>query len=84
MLLLGTTTAEAKSGYGLNLEDEIKQLETLEELNRIHPIDIVSTFMGAHEVPEEYRSRKDDYIDLLTQKILPGLKSRSMPTNSHP
>ena len=78
MLLLGTTTAEAKSGYGLNLEDEIKQLETLEELNRIHPIDIVSTFMGAHEVPEEYRSRKDDYIDLLTQKILPEVKAKNL------
>jgi len=70
MLLLGTTTAEAKSGYGLNLKDEIKQLETLEELNRVHPIDIVPTFMGAHEIPEEYKSRKKDYIDLLIHKIL--------------
>ena len=78
MLLLGTTTAEAKSGYGLNLEDEIKQLETLEELNRVHPIDIVPTFMGAHEIPEEYRSRKNDYIDLLIQKILPEVKEKNL------
>jgi len=78
MLLLGTTTAEAKSGYGLNLKDEIKQLETLEELNRVHPIDIVPTFMGAHEIPEEYKSRKKDYIDLLIHKILPEVKEKKL------
>jgi imidazolonepropionase len=78
MLLLGTTTAEAKSGYGLNLKDEIKQLETLEELNRIHPIDIVPTFMGAHEIPEEYKSRKSDYIELLIDKILPEVKEKNL------
>lgn len=78
MLLLGTTTVEAKSGYGLNLEDEIKQLETLEELRRFHPIDIVPTFMGAHEIPEEYRSRKNDYISLLTHEILPEVKKRKL------
>jgi len=78
MLLLGTTTAEAKSGYGLNLEDEIKQLETLEELRKRHPIDIIPTFMGAHEIPEEYKSRKNDYIDLLTEKIIPEVKDRNL------
>ncbi|NIM58121.1 MAG: imidazolonepropionase [Candidatus Aminicenantes bacterium] len=78
MLLLGTTTAEAKSGYGLNLKDEIKQLETLEELNRVHPIDIVPTFMGAHEIPEEYKSRKNDYIELLIDKILPEVKEKNL------
>ncbi|TEU06240.1 MAG: imidazolonepropionase, partial [Candidatus Aminicenantes bacterium] len=78
MLLLGTTTAEAKSGYGLNLEDEIKQLEALEELRKRHPIDIVPTFMGAHEIPEEYRSRKNDYIELLIHKILPEVKEKNL------
>ncbi len=78
MLLLGTTTAEAKSGYGLNLEDEIKQLEALEELQRRHPIDIVPTFMGAHEIPEEYRSRKNDYIELLIHEILPEVKEKNL------
>jgi len=78
MLLLGTTTAEAKSGYGLNLEDEIKQLETLEELQERHPIDIIPTFMGAHEIPEEYKSRKNEYIDLLIQKILPEVKDKNL------
>ena len=56
MLLHGTTTVEAKSGYGLNLKDEIKQLEALKEADGIHPIDIVPTFMGAHEVPLEYKN----------------------------
>lgn len=78
MLLLGTTTAEAKSGYGLNLEDEIKQLEALGELRKRHPIDIVPTFMGAHEIPEEYRSRKNDYIELLIHKILPEVKEKNL------
>lgn len=78
MLLLGTTTAEAKSGYGLNLEDEIKQLETLKELEKLHPVDIVPTFMGAHEIPEEYRSRKKDYIDLLIHEMLPEVKKRRL------
>ncbi len=78
MLLLGTTTVEAKSGYGLNLKDEIKQLEALEELNIVHPIDIVATFMGAHEIPEEYRSRKNDYIELLIHKILPEIKEKNL------
>ena len=71
MLLHGTTTVEAKSGYGLNLEDEIKQLRALKEVNKIHPVDIVPTFMGAHEIPEEYKSRSHDYIDLLIHRVLP-------------
>lgn len=78
MLLHGTTTAEAKSGYGLNLKDEIKQLQALKEVDRIHPVDIVSTFMGAHEVPEEYKNRKNDYIQLIIQKILPEVKRQKL------
>lgn len=78
MLLLGTTTVEAKSGYGLNLVDEIKQLETLQEAKKLHPIDIVSTFMGAHEIPGEYRARKNEYIDLLIHKILPEVKAKNL------
>ena len=57
MLCFGVTTVESKSGYGLNLEQEIKQLEANKELNEKHPIDIVSTFMGAHAVPEEYKKK---------------------------
>lgn len=78
MLLHGTTTVEAKSGYGLNMEDEIKQLRVLKEANKIHPVDIVPTFLGAHEVPKEYKDRKTEYIDLLTQKILPEVTSNNL------
>jgi imidazolonepropionase len=78
MLLHGTTTTEAKSGYGLNLNDELKQLRVLKEADRIHPIDIVSTFMGAHEVPKEYKGRKNKYIDLITQTILPEVKKNNL------
>jgi imidazolonepropionase len=78
MLLHGTTTAEAKSGYGLNLEDELKQLEVIREAGQSHPVDLVPTFMGAHEVPEEYRSRKEDYIDLLIHKIIPEVRKKDL------
>jgi imidazolonepropionase len=78
MLLLGTTTIEAKSGYGLSLKDEIKQLEVIQKLDKIHPIDIVPTFMGAHEIPAEYKSRKKDYIKLLIHEMLPLVKEKRL------
>jgi len=78
MLLHGTTTTEAKSGYGLNLKDEIKQLDTLHHLNEIHPVDIVPTFMGAHEIPEEYRTSKRDYVELLIHKIIPEVRKKGL------
>lgn len=63
MLLFGVTTLEAKSGYGLNLEAEIKQLEVLKELNKNHPIEIKSTYLGAHALPKEYENNRDEYIN---------------------
>ena len=78
MMLHGTTTVEGKSGYGLNLEDEIKQLQALKVADRLHPVDIVSTFLGAHEVPREYKSRKGEYIKLLTQTILPEVEKNNL------
>lgn len=78
MLLHGTTTIEAKSGYGLNSKDEVKQLEALREADDMHPIDIVPTFMGAHEVPREYKARRKEYIDLLTHEILPKISNRHL------
>lgn len=78
MLRHGTTTVEAKSGYGLNLEDEIKQLEAVRAAGNEHPIDVVPTFMGAHEVPDEYRGRKEDYIDLLIHAVLPQVRDRGL------
>jgi imidazolonepropionase len=78
MLEHGTTTVEAKSGYGLNKPDELKQLRVLKKANAIHPIDIVSTFMGAHEVPKEYWGQKDDYMHLLMEDILPEVKKENL------
>jgi imidazolonepropionase len=78
MLLNGTTTVEAKSGYGLNLRDEVKQLEVLKEVARRHPVDIVPTFMGAHDIPKEYKSKKNDYINLLINKIIPEVSRRKL------
>lgn len=68
---LGTTTIEAKSGYGLTIEDEIKSLDVISELNRLHPIDLVPTFLGAHEVPDEHRTQRDYYIDLVIREMIP-------------
>jgi imidazolonepropionase len=78
MLLSGTTTVEAKSGYGLNLEDEVKQLEVLRDLGALHPIDIVPTFMGAHDVPPEYRDKRQDYIGLLVETLIPEVGKRGL------
>ena len=61
-LALGTTTIEAKSGYGLSLEDELKSLRAIRRVAAEHPLDFVPTFMGAHEIPDEYRERREDYI----------------------
>lgn len=63
MLMFGVTTLEAKSGYGLNLEIEIKQLEVLKKLNRFHPIDIKITYLGAHALPKEYIDRREEFIN---------------------
>jgi len=71
MLGLGTTTAEAKSGYGLSLEGELKQLRALVDAADAHPVEIAPTFLGAHTVPTEYRDRREAYLDLLVQEILP-------------
>jgi len=72
MLSCGTTTAEAKSGYGLDVATEKRMLEVIRVLNEDHPIDLVPTFMGAHEVPPEYRGRKADYVDLVVNEMLPA------------
>ena len=70
-LELGTTTIEAKSGYGLSLESELKCLEVIAEANRRHAVDLVPTFLGAHDVPPEYSGRKDDYVRLVMEEMLP-------------
>ncbi|MCK5780192.1 MAG: imidazolonepropionase [Psychrilyobacter sp.] len=69
MLSFGVTTVEAKSGYGLDLETEMKQLEVVKKLNEDHPIDLVSTYLGAHAVPPKYKSNPDKFVD----EIIEGL-----------
>ncbi|MBL4771600.1 MAG: imidazolonepropionase [Planctomycetes bacterium] len=72
-LSLGTTTVEAKSGYGLSLVDEMKSLEAIAEANRLHPVDLVPTFLGAHDFPPEYKDRRGEYMTLLREEMLPAV-----------
>ncbi len=72
----GTTTIEAKSGYGLDVASELKILRLHQDLGAQQPIEIVSTFLGAHVIPQEFRGRRDgagEYIALLTEKLLPEI-----------
>lgn len=78
MMNLGVTTCEAKSGYGLNFETEVKMLEVLKKLNEDHPMDVVSTFMGAHAVPEEYKGKEDAFIDMLCESVIPYVKEHEL------
>jgi len=73
MLAHGTTTVEAKTGYGLTLEDELKQLEAIAHLNATHPIDLVPTLLAAHAVPDEFREQPDTYVDLIVEEMLPAV-----------
>lgn len=74
MLEFGVTTVEEKSGYGLELETEVKQLEVAHKLDKDHPVDLVHTFLGAHAVPVEYKSDNEAYITLLVEEIMPKVK----------
>lgn len=74
----GTTTLEAKSGYGLNCEEEIRELSILKELEQELPLDIAVTFLGAHAVPSEYAGRAGDYLDMLVEKVFPVLKMEGL------
>lgn len=67
----GVTTVEGKSGYGMNLETELKQLRVMKKLQKQHPIDLIPTFMGAHAVPPEYKGKEDEYVDILIHEWLP-------------
>jgi imidazolonepropionase len=69
----GTTTLEIKSGYGLNTETELKMLSAIGDFARQTPQNVVATFMGAHAVPEEYRTLPDNYVDLLIQEMIPAV-----------
>jgi len=73
MLKHGTTTLEAKSGYGLTLQHEIKSLRVIRRLNEVQPVDIVATFLGAHAIPPEYEKQPSDYVKLVIEKMIPDV-----------
>ncbi len=77
-LILGTTTLEIKSGYGLDLENELKMLAVIDALSRQTPLDIVATYLGAHAIPEEFQKDPDGYVDLIIRKILPAVKAQGI------
>jgi len=72
MLRAGTTTAESKSGYGLDTDTEVRMLRVSRGLSATQPVELVTTFMGAHEVPPEYRGRQSDYVRLVIDEMLPA------------
>lgn len=80
MASLGVTTCEAKSGYGIDLKNEVKLLEVLKKLNEDHPLDIVSTFMAAHVVLEEWKGKEDEFIDLCINEMMPYVKKENLAT----
>ena len=77
-LNLGTTTIECKSGYGLNIESELKSLKVIHEVNRTHDIDMIATFMGAHAFPKEFIEKQDAYVDLICEKMIPAVAKQGI------
>jgi imidazolonepropionase len=80
MLACGTTTCEVKSGYGLDTETELKMLRALASVARQHPIDVVPTFLGAHEVPPEHRGNRSAYVDLIVDEMIPAVAAERTAT----
>jgi imidazolonepropionase len=78
LLRFGVTTVEIKSGYGLSLADEIKCLEIIGQLNTEGPVELVPTFLGAHAVPAEFRGKREDYVRLLIDEMLPEIARRRL------
>ena len=78
MMQLGVTTAEAKSGYGLDTENELKQLRVIRALQEKHPMDVVSTFLGAHAIPKEYKSDKDEFVRILCEEMIPAVAEQKL------
>jgi imidazolonepropionase len=78
MLEYGTTTAEVKSGYGLSLESELKMLRVTSELADTHVVDVVPTFLGAHEFPDEWRDDREGYVDHLIDDMMPAVAAEKL------
>lgn len=80
MLKHGTTTIEAKSGYGLDIESEIKQLRAFQELNNVSCTSIIPTYLGAHALPPEFSNNKEKYIDLIIEEAIPQISKSHLAT----
>ena len=78
MLDMGITSCEAKSGYGLDPENELKMLRVIRRLGQEHPMDVVPTFMGAHAIPPEYEGRGDEYIEMCCEELMPEVKNQGL------
>jgi imidazolonepropionase len=78
MLLCGTTTAEVKSGYGLETAAEVRSLEATALAASRHPVTVVPTFLGAHEIPLDYRDRRGEYVDLVIEQMIPAVAERGL------
>ncbi|MFA6983343.1 MAG: imidazolonepropionase [Sedimentibacter sp.] len=78
ILAMGVTTVEGKSGYGLDCETEIRQLKAMKQLNEMHPVDIVPTFLGPHSVLPEYKGKEDEFIKFLIDDVLPKVKKENL------
>ncbi|MBU2602924.1 MAG: imidazolonepropionase [Actinobacteria bacterium] len=78
MASFGVTTVEAKTGYGLSVEDELRVLEIYQKLDREHPLTIVPTLLGAHTVPLEYKERPEAYVDLVVEEMVPAAAARGL------
>ena len=78
MLSFGVTTAEGKSGYGLDRETEIKQLEVMTHLDQVHYVDVLPTFLGAHAIPQEYKGKEEAFIDFMANEVMPEVAERRL------
>ena len=78
MLEHGTTTVEAKSGYGLTRKSEIKILRVAKRLNRLHAVDVIPTFLGAHAIPHEYKNNPQGYVDLIIEEMIPQVAEKGL------
>ena len=78
MLEHGTTTVEAKSGYGLETEEEIRELQVIKTLNHDLPIDVVGTFLGAHSIPREYKDNREEFVRIVIEEMMPLVKDEKL------
>ena len=79
MMSFGVTTVEGKSGYGIeDFETELRQMEVAHKLNEDHPVDLISTFMGAHSIPKKYESDSEEFVNIIIKKMLPLVEEKGL------